>query len=203
MGNASNPFLIFSCKKTIHDNIWSFHQEEFAFKQIVIHRKGITNPGDKELFQEIAKAMLQTPASGERLYGQIPRVAKNLSSIASKLSEVFDITASEQAEDDLNLFFEGDDIDSDNINSQIAAGIRLADEPELVVRTVKNVLETTDEIEKEKKKKTFVYEQVKKAAEILTNTISNMDSSMSKEGVKKQLENIEIVLGILNDWTRK
>lgn len=189
---------------TGHKDEWSLvDKQEFAFKQIVIHRKGITNPGDKELFQEIAKAMLQTPASGERLYGQIPRVAKNLSSIASKLSEVFDITASEQAEDDLNLFFEGDDIDSDNINSQIAAGIRLADEPELVVRTVKNVLETTDEIEKEKKKKTFVYEQVKKAAEILTNTIPNMDSSMSKEGVKKQLENIEIVLGILNDWTRK
>ena len=30
MGNGSTPFLIFSCRKTIHDNILSFHQEEFV-----------------------------------------------------------------------------------------------------------------------------------------------------------------------------
>lgn len=64
-------------------------------------------------------------------------------------------------------------------------------------------METSDEIEKEKKKKTFVYDQVKRAADILTNTISNMDTSMSKDGVKKQMDNINIALDILNDWIRK
>lgn len=47
-------------------------KQEYAFKQIVIGRKNIVNPGDKELFQEISKAMLQTPAVGDRLYKQIP-----------------------------------------------------------------------------------------------------------------------------------
>ena len=186
-----------------HTDEWSLvDKQEFAFRQIVIGRKGLNNPGDKELFQEIAKAMLQTPASGDRLYKQIPKVVKNLSVIAPKLSEVFGINISESVDDDISLLLGGDNSNTGNINSQIASGIRTADSPDLVVKTVKDVLETSDELEKEKKKKTFVYDQVKKAADILTNTISNLDSSMNKEGVKKQIENIDIALDILNDWLR-
>ena len=51
-------------------------------------------------------------------------------------------------------------------------------------------------------KKNGVYDQVKKAADILSNTISNMNDSMSKDGVKKQLDNIEVTLDILKDWIR-
>ena len=186
-----------------HTDEWSLvDKQEFAFRQIVSSRKDLSNPGDKELFQEIAKAMLQTPASGDRLYKQIPKVAKNLSTIAPKLSEVFDINVSEQVEDDLSLLLGGDNTNTGKVNSQIASGIRSANSPELVVRTVKAVLESYDEIEKEKKKKTFVLDQVKKAADILSNTISNMDESMSKDGVKKQLDNIEVTLEILKDWIR-
>lgn len=36
--------------------------------------------------------MLQTPAVGDRLYKQIPKVVSSLSEIAPKLQEVFDIT---------------------------------------------------------------------------------------------------------------
>lgn len=87
-----------------HTDEWSLvDKQEFAFRQIVSSRKGLTNPGDKELFQEIAKAMLQTPASGDRLYKQIPKVVKNLASIAPKLSEVFGITISDSVDDDLSL----------------------------------------------------------------------------------------------------
>ena len=187
-----------------HADEWSLvDKQDYAFRQIVVSRKGLTNPGDKELFQEIAKAMLQTPASGDRLYKQIPKVAKNLPIIASKLSEVFGISVSEKVDDDLSLLLGGDNTNTGNANSQIASGIRTADEPELVVKTLKAVLETSEEIEKEKKKKTFVYDQVKKAAEILTNTISNMDTSMSKDGVKKQLENINMAVDILTDWIKR
>lgn len=187
-----------------HPDEWELvDKQEFAFRQIVSVRKNINNPGDKELFQEIAKALLLTPASGDRLYKQIPGVAKNLSDIADKLKEVFDISLSDEFDDDLSLLLGGDTTDTGNANSQIASVIRAAENPYLVARTVKSVLETSDELEKEKKKKTFVYDQVKKAADILTNTISNLDESMSKEGVKKQLENIEVALSILNDWIRK
>ena len=187
-----------------HPDEWTLvDKQEFAFRQIVSVRKNITNPGDKELFQEIAKALLLTPASGDRLYKQIPKVSKNLSDIAVKLGEVFDISLSDAVDDDLSLLLGGDTTDTGNANSQIAAGIRTAENPELVAKTVKSVLETSDELEKEKKKKTFVYDQVKKAADILTNTISNVDETMSKDGVKKQLDNIAVALDILNDWIRK
>lgn len=187
-----------------HPDEWSLvDKQEYAFKQIVIARKSITNPGDKELFKEIAKAMLLTPASGDRLYKQIPKMAKNLPAVAEKLKEVFDIPITNKEDDGLNLLFGGDTTEMGSVNSQIAAGIRSADDPNLVVQTVKSILETCEELEKEKKKKTFVYDQVKKAADILTNTISNIDSSMSKDGVNKQLDNINVALDILNDWVRK
>lgn len=186
-----------------HPNEWTLvDKQEYAFKQIVIGRRTINNPGDKELFQEITKAMLQTPAIGDRLYKQIPRVVSCLSTIAPKLMEVFGITIVEDKSDDLDLLTGGDASKEDTTNAQIAAGIRLADDPELVAQTVKSVLDTTDEIEKEKKKKSFVFDQVMKAATLLTNAVSNIDDSMNKEGVGKQLENIEGACAALKDWIK-
>ena len=87
-----------------HPDEWTrVDKQEYAFKQIVIGRKNIVNPGDKELFQEISKAMLQTPAVGDRLYKQIPKVVSSLSEIAPKLQEVFDITIQDNNDDDLSL----------------------------------------------------------------------------------------------------
>lgn len=186
-----------------HPDEWTLvDKQEYAFKQIVNGRKSISNPGDKELFQEITKAMLQTPAIGDRLYKQIPRVVTSLSSIAPKLQDVFGITIDDESDDDLDLLTGGDTTKKNLTNSQIAAGIRNADNPSLVVNTVKTVLETTEEMEKEKKKKSFIFDQVLKAATLLTNAVSSLDDSMSKEGVDKQLANIEGACTILKDWIK-
>ena len=186
-----------------HPDEWMLvDKQEYAFKQIVTGRKSITNPGDKELFQEITNAMLQTPAVGERLYKQIPKVASGLENIAPKLQEVFNIDVHEDSNDDLDLLLGGDADNTRNVNSQIAAGIRLADKPALVAQTVKTVLDATDEMEKDRKKKNYVLNQVVKAATLLKNTVSNLNDSMSKEGVGKQIENIEGACAILKDWIK-
>lgn len=186
-----------------HPDEWTrVDKQEYAFKQIVIGRKNIVNPGDKELFQEISKAMLQTPAVGDRLYKQIPKVVSSLSEIAPKLQEVFDITIQDNNDDDLSLLTGGDVSDSNTANAQIAAAIRQAENPTLVAQTVKSVLDTTEELEKEKKKKSFIFDQVMKAATALTNAVSNLDDSMSKEGIGKQIENIEGALVYLKDWIK-
>ena len=54
----------------------------------------------------------------------------------------------------------------------------------------------------EKKKKSFIFDQVMKAATALTNAVSNLDDSMSKEGIGKQIENIEGALVSLKDWIK-
>ncbi len=186
-----------------HPDEWMLvDKQEYAFKQIVIGRKNISNPGDKELFQEISKAMLQTPAVGERLYKQIPKVVSGLTTIAPKLQEVFSITIQDNKDDYLDLLTGGDTSNENTINSQIAAGIRMADNPTLVAQTVKSVLDTTDELEKEKKKKSFIFDQVMRAATLLTNAVSNLDDAMSKDGVGKQLENIEGACAALRDWIK-
>lgn len=186
-----------------HPDEWMMvDKQEYAFKQIVTGRRNISNPGDKELFQEISKAMLQAPAVGDRLYKQIPKVVSSLTTIAPKLQEVFNISVQDGNDDGLDLLTGGDGNNEDTVNAQIAAGIRMADNPQLVAQTVKSVLDTTDELEKEKKKKSFVFDQVMKAATLLTNAVSNLDGAMSKEGVGKQLENIEGACAALKDWIK-
>lgn len=186
-----------------HPNEWSrVNGQDSAFKQIISGRKSIMQPGDKELFQEIVKAMLQIPASGDRLYAQIPKVVKNLETIAPKLQEVFQINLVSKIDDDLAWLTGGDNGNSDNTNSQIAAGVRTANDPETVVNTVKSVLETTEEVEKEKKKKSYIFDQVRKAATCLTNAVTTLDDTMSKVGIEKQLENIEGALVTLKDWIK-
>lgn len=186
-----------------HPDEWMMvDKQEYAFKQIITGRRNISNPGDKELFQEVSKAMLQAPAVGDRLYKQIPKVVSSLTTIAPKLQEVFNITVQYGNDDDLDLLTGGDGNNRDTVNAQIAAGIRMADNPQLVAQTVKSVLDTTDELEKEKKKKSFIFDQVMKAATLLTNAVSNLDDAMSKEGVGKQLENIEGACAALKDWIK-
>ncbi len=183
---------------------WSLvDQQWYAFQQIVIERKKIISPGDKELFQEIVYALLQSPVLGERLYKRIPKVASNLSAIAKKLQEDFNIHVDDSKDDDLSLLTSGDGGSSGDLNTQIASGIRLAGEPVSVAEIVKNVLDTSDELEKEKKKKSFVFDQICKAATCLTNAISGLDDSMSKEGVSKQLDNIDGACVALRDWIKK
>ena len=119
------------------------------------------------------------------------------------MQEVFDITIQDNNDDDdLSLLTGGDVSDSNTANAQIAAAIRQAENPKLVAQTVKSVLDTTEELEKEKKKKSFIFDQVMKAATALTNAVSNLDDSMSKEGIGKQIENIEGALVSLKDWIK-
>lgn len=180
---------------------WSLVDKQFyAFQQIAKGRKSLNVPGDKALFQEIAQSMLQVPAKGERLYGQIPKVAKNLDTIAPKLREVFEIEDEEDDDDDLSLLG-GSDLLADT-NALVAAGIRNASNPGLVVETVKSVLDTNEELEREKKKRSFVLEQVKQAATRLNNAVSNLNETMIKDGVEAQIKSIEATLVVLKDWIK-
>ena len=186
-----------------HPDEWTRVDKQWeAFKKILIGRRSLVNPGDKELFQEITKAILQTPAVGDRLYSQIPKVVSHLTSIAPKLQAVFDIAVQEDMDDDLALLTGGDANGEKTTNAQIAAGLRIADDPAKVVQTVKEVLETAEALEKEKEKKNYIFDLVMKAATFLTNAVSNLDDSMSKDGVGKQIENIEGACAVLKDWIK-
>lgn len=186
-----------------HPDEWMLVDKQWeAFKKIVKGRRSIVNPGDRELFQEITKAILQSPVVGDRLYNQIPKVVSNLATIAPKLREVFDIVVQDEGDDDLALLTGGDVSSENTASAQIAAGIRMAENPILVTQTVKSVLDTADALENEKKKKSYIFDLVMKAATCLTNAVSNLNDSMSKEGVGKQLENIEGACAALKDWIK-
>ena len=120
------------------------------------------------------------------------------------IEDVFETEIDEiSVDDDLDLLGEGDQGDIDTTNAQLAAGIRIADDPQKVVSIVKFIVESCDELEKEKKKQNFVFNQVVNAATALNNAVSNLDDSMSKHGIEKQIENIEASCAILKDWITK
>ena len=162
-------------------------------------RKSLKKPGDKELFQEIAQAILQIPAQGERLYSKIPKVVNSLDRIADEIKKEFDIAVDSEVDDDLALLA-GDEPDTDNKNAQIAAGLHTSDNPEKVVKIVDRILKSDEDLEKEKKKRSFVFDQVAKAVTNLNNAVSNLDDAMSKEGIAKQIENIEFACTLLKNW---
>lgn len=188
-----------------HPDEWSLVDKQYyAFKEIVKGRKSLKNPGDKELFQEISKSILQTPAKGDRLYSQIPKIVANLREISPKLTEVFGIEIEEDANEgkDLDILGGGDQSDIDMKNAIVAEKIRIAENPAKVVDTVRIVIESQDEIEKEKKKRGFIFEQVIKAATALNNAVSNLSDDMNKDGVARQLDNVEAACTILKDWIK-
>lgn len=188
-----------------HPDEWSqVDKQYYAFKEIVKGRKSLKNPGDKELFQEISKCILQTPAKGDRLYSQIPKIVANLGNISPKLTEVFGFKIEDEAEDedDLDILGGGDQRDIDMKNAKVAEKIRIAEDPAKVVDTVRCVIESQEMLEKEKKKKGYVFEQVVKAATFLNNAVSNLNDDMNKDGVARQLENIEAACIVLKDWVK-
>ena len=174
----------------------------YAFKEIVLGRRSLDKPGEKALFSEISKSILSQPAKDGRLYDQIPKVVKNLDRISPKLKEVFDIDTRQNETDEIGLLLGNDANENDSENAIIAAGIEKAENPELVVKTVVNVIETADEIEKEKKKNEFIFEQVCKAATILNNAAGNIDDRMSKDGISKQIESIKRSISVLENWIK-
>ncbi len=187
-----------------HADEWSMvDKQEFAFKKIVQGKHILNNPGDKELFIEISKACLLTPAKG-RLYENIPKIAKNLKDIAPKLVETFDldINSENAREDDLDLLGGGDQNATGLENAKIANLIRSINEPDKVVEAVTVVLDNCEELEKEKKKKSFILDQVVKAATALNNAVNNLDPSMNKQGIGKQLDNIGNACMVLKDWIK-
>jgi len=183
-----------------HAGEWSLVDKAFyAFQQILSSRKSLSNSGDKAIFKEITNSLIMVPNKGERLYTKIPKVAKNLNQISSKLKEAFDIDPEQYVDRSDPLNIENDDNEHYK-NSIIARCVREAQDPDKVVNIVDNVLQTCEEEERENNKKTYLFSQVQRAATILANAISTIDESMETNGVIKQIESIEGSCLYIKKW---
>lgn len=185
-----------------HPDEWSYVDEkEYAFEKIVKGRRSIKNPGEKELFSRLSDFVLSVKAEGGRLYDVIPKIATNIDKISEDLVEKYDIDLSDNSNIQ-NPFMDKMDIDIDDVNKATISNEISDKEPTEIVEIVRNVIKNNEDLEKEKKKKSFVFDQVKKASSNLQNAIDNLDDSMLKDGVDKQLENINGFVMILKDWIK-
>lgn len=186
-----------------HPNEWSLlDQKEHAFQKIIKGRKSIKNPGEKDLFCKLSNSIISVKAEGGRLYEIIPSIEKNIDKIANSLVEKFNIDLDNKVTDE-NLFSTQADLNQEDIKKAIIRNeINDKDDNE-IVSVVREVIKNNEDIEKEKKNMSFIFDQVKKASSCLNNAIENMKDTMSKEGIDKQLDNIETYVSILRDWIKK
>lgn len=190
-----------------YPNEWSrVDQQQYAFQQYVQSMGNLIKPGEKELFRIIIEDVLSVPVQGERLYKVIPKIALHLTPIVDKIKDEFDIdiaSSEEETQDDLDFLSGGDSVANDIVMAKTAQKIAEIDEPTKIVSIVQHVIETQDELAKEKKHGEYVFERVRKAATELNNAVSNMTPTMNRGGIEKQLDNIALACEALRDWIKQ
>lgn len=188
-----------------HPDEWSLVDNDFyAFQRIVKGKHSLKeSPSESILFQEIANCFLNNPGAtkGERLYSRIPKIIPALHDISDSLQDALEITVKNQKDDFDDLW--GDESNSnDDVYLAVAEAVRNTDNPELVVETANTVIDTFEQLEKEKKNRKYILNQVTSAAKTLEKAINNLDDNMDKKGVDKQIENIESCCLALKGWLK-
>lgn len=177
-----------------HPDEWSKVDNDFyAFLRIVRGKRSLKEaPSESILFQEIANCFIKKPEAtkGERLYSRIPKIIPALHDISDSLQETLEIKVNGEKDDLDDLWGEDTETD-DDVYLAVAEAVRNTDRPEVVVETANTEIDTHDQLEKEKKNKKYLLNQVTSAAKILDKAINNADDTMDKKGVEKQIENIE------------
>ena len=188
-----------------HTDEWSLVDNDFyAFQRIVRGKNSLKeSPAESILFQEIANCFLKKPEAtkGERLYSRIPKIIPALHDISDSLQETLEVSVNGE-DDELDDLWGEDTESSDEAFLAVAEAVRNTDRPDVVVETANAVIDTYDQLEKEKKNKKYILNQVTSAAKILDKAIKNLNDNMDKKGVDKQIENIEACCYALRGWLK-
>lgn len=177
---------------------WSqVSDKEFAFRQMVRMRGTLNTAGEKQLFEAVAYVLIDDPEGG-RLYQAIPDAHKHFELIKSALAQAFPMNASATgdgldilggaptASTDVPLALE---IGKDEESRKKAAGI------------VKNLIEMTKLLDKEKKSADFLLNQLQKANTLIQNGLTaGLRPESRKEGVSQQLDAIEQGVVRIRKW---
>lgn len=173
-------------------------QMKYAFEQIRKKRSKFGTEQEKEVFEKISYTLLDNPEGG-RLYDLIPESANYFDKILDQIADEIDIPQQEEG-----------DIPEDILGGKKAATTRnykgiidiFEDEKnkENIRTIVIDVVKGEQLKEKEKKRKNFVLNQVKKANAALTDAINAIVPRTVKSGIEEQVQAIDASLGKLRSW---
>lgn len=173
-------------------------QNEYAFQQINKNQKFYQDAEKRDLFTQIGFILIDKSDEIEgRLYEKIPDVKENLEKIINKIS----IDKQKEIER-----YKTDSVDTTIFGDPIATIKPLVDfvtnqeNSNYVVETVIDVIETENEIRKERNKVKAVVNELIEANTHLHNAITYVTDDSSKEGVLENINAIETKLNQLRIW---
>lgn len=173
-------------------------QAKYAFEQIRKKRSKFGIEQEKEVFEKISYSLLDNPEGG-RLYDLIPESANYLDKILDQIEDELEIpepTEEATTEDLLG----GKSPDESRNYLGIINVFREEKHREAVRAIVIDVVKGEQLKEKEKKRKNFVLNQIKKANAALTDAANAIGSGTPKTGINEQIEAIDTSLDRLRLW---
>jgi len=157
--------------------------KQYAFRQIAATRpKMKANETKKELFEIAAFCIVDEHATGERIYSEIPKIAKYIDAVIDNLQSEFDI---ECTTEDLSpvtdiLTIEG--------NFDTARSV------------IRDTIESEVALKKKSKQRDYILTQVTKAKQALADAKSSANDKSSKAGLSNNLDTISDLVVWLRDW---
>lgn len=170
--------------------------KEFAFRQMVKKREQFGSAGEKRLFEEVAFVLIDDPEGG-RLYEAIPDAHKYFEIIRKGLLDVFPVTAA--AGEGLDILG-GAVVTSTDVPLAQEIG-KDDDSRRKAAAIIRDLIELTKLLDKEKKSVDFLLTQLQKANGFIQNGITaGLRPESRREGVEPQLVAIEQGLARIRKW---
>jgi hypothetical protein len=172
---------------------------EYGFRQIRKVRSGkkLTSEADKDLFTELAFALISSPDGG-RVYESIPAVAENLEKLKTRLLEEIEVP---EADDSTK-----DDDDDDLLsvispeNDEVSGLVESLEEETnkiLAREVIDEVIRSEALKHRERKRSNFVINQLKKANSAISDALNSFDAETKLDGIQEQIDTISTSVGSL------
>lgn len=182
---------------------WSDVQAaEEAFKQLYKAARKSISVGEQTLLRHTAFTLIDQPGkAGERLYSAIPKIQEHLGKVKTKLAAAFPIAPT--TPDPLTQELFGGDVPGSlpDVSFALAAEIVKPENSDKVRGLVVDVIETENELQKERNNAGYLLKQLTDANTKLQAAISDgMRDDSTTAGAEEQIKSIEAALQTIRDW---
>lgn len=182
---------------------WSDVQAaEEAFKQLHKAARKSMSVGEQTLLKHTAFTLIDQPGkAGERLYSAIPKIQEHLAKVKTKLAAAFPVAPT--TPDPLMLELFGGDVPGSlpDVSFALAAEIVKPENSDKVRGLVVDVIETENELQKERNNAGYLLKQLTDANTKLQAAISDgMRDDSTTAGAEEQIKSIEAALQTIRDW---
>lgn len=176
---------------------WSLVSDrEYAFRELIKNRERIDGAGTKQLFEDMAFALIDDPEGG-RLYQAIPDTRKYIATIKTQLIRTFKLSKAPIQQND-GVLGPAAETGSD---FALAEEISKPDNVAAAREIIRECIENQKSLEKDKKSAKFLTDRLARVNGLLAEAVaSGLRPESSTEGVAAQLQEIEESIRKIRLW---